>query len=98
VRAAKARTGVRGSNESSSAPITPSRPTSSATATTPHADVSDASAAPIRLTRQPSYPVHRTGAFPQQMIWVLNKLNHPCWQGIRSLRHAVLLSYLRIRV
>jgi hypothetical protein len=28
---------------SSSAPITPSRPTSSATATTPHADVSDAS-------------------------------------------------------
>jgi hypothetical protein len=73
---------------SSNAPITRSRPTSSATATTPDTGVNDASGAPTRT--QPAKRVYSSpnGALPTTGDCVLYKPNHPGQQGTRSSRHA----------
>jgi hypothetical protein len=84
---------------SSSAALTPSRPTTSATATTPETGVNDASGAPMR-TRPAKPGIFSTErvSFPQRPIGVSTTPIVPAGKASVRLCHAVLYSYPRIRV
>jgi hypothetical protein len=84
---------------SSSATVTPNRPTNSATATTPEAGVNDASGAPIRtLPAKPGIFFTERVSFPQRPIGVSTTPIVPAGKASVPLCHAVLYSYPRIRV
>jgi hypothetical protein len=65
---------------SSSAALTPSRPTISAMATTPEAGVNDSSGAPTRTRpAKPGILFTERVSFPTATHWSFDKPNCPCW-------------------